>query len=111
MFLTGDEDKRIVRLNLTAAAAELHIALEFRPIKDQRRLHVWFTTPEDKAAKPKRGGRPRKNAQEVSAEADGASEHVQDAANERPPVVQEQLAESPKKRTRRPRATASEAAS
>ncbi len=111
VLLAEDEDKRFVRQNLKAAADELNVALEFRPIKDKRRIHFRFITPEEKAARPKRGGRPRKIAQEVSAEADGASEHVQAPEQALPPVVQEQPAEAPKKRVRRPRATANEAAS
>ncbi len=101
----------MVRQNLNAAAQELNVALDFRPIKDKSRIHFRFITPEDKAARPKRGGRPRKNGQEVSAEADGASEHAQDAAHEFPLVVQEQPAEAPTKRTRSRRAAASEASS
>lgn len=60
--LTEAEDKRIVRQNLKAAADELQQALEFRPIKDKTRIHFRVITLEEKAAKPKRGGRPRKNA-------------------------------------------------
>ena len=56
----GDE-KRIVRQNLKAAADELNKALEFRPIKDKSRIHFRVITAEEKAARPKRGGRPRKN--------------------------------------------------
>ncbi len=111
VLLAEDEDKRFVRQNLKAAADELNVAREFRPIKDKRRIHFRFITPEERAARPKRGGRPRKTAQEVSAEADGASEQAQATAQELPPVVEEQPAEAPKKRTRRPRVTASEAAS
>ncbi len=111
VVLAADEDKRMVRQNLKAAANELNQVIDFRPTKDKSRIHFRFITPEDKAAKPKRGGRPRKNAQEVSAETNGAGELAQDAAHEFPPVVQEQPAEAPKKRTRRPRAAASEAPS
>ena len=59
--LSPGEDKRMVRQNLKAAADELNQALEFRPIKDKSRIHFRVITPEEKAAKPKRGGRPRKN--------------------------------------------------
>ncbi len=59
--LGASEDKRMVRQNLKAAAQELSMALEFRPIKDKTRIHFRVITPEEKAAKPKRGGRPRKN--------------------------------------------------
>lgn len=59
--LGSDEEKRTVRQNLKAAAQELNIALEFRPIKDKSRIHFRVITPEAAAGKPKRGGRPRKN--------------------------------------------------
>jgi hypothetical protein len=111
VLLGEDEDKRFVRQNLKAAADELNVALEFRPIKDKRRIHFRFITPEERAAKPKRGGRPRKHGQAVSVEADGAREQAHDAAHERPPVVQEAPAETPKQRTRSRRAVASEAPS
>jgi hypothetical protein len=67
VFLTTDETKRLVRQNLKAAAAELNLALDFRPMKNPTRLHFRFITPEDYAAKPKRGGRPRKNRPDVQA--------------------------------------------
>ena len=59
--LDEGEEKRIVRQNLKAAADELDKALEFRPIKDKSRIHFRVITQEEKAAKPRRGGRPRKN--------------------------------------------------
>jgi hypothetical protein len=59
--LGANEDKRMVRQNLKAAAQELSMALEFRPIKDKSRIHFRVITQEEKDAKPKRGGRPRKN--------------------------------------------------
>lgn len=59
--LAPGEDKRMVRQNLKAAAEELGHALEFRPIKDKSRIHFRVITTEEKAARPKRGGRPRKN--------------------------------------------------
>ena len=59
--LAEGEDKRMVRQNLKAAAGELNKALEFRPIKDKSRIHFRVITIEEKAAKPKRGGRPKKN--------------------------------------------------
>ncbi len=111
VLLAADEDKRFVRQNLKSAADELNVALEFWPVKDRSRIHFRFITPEEQAARPKRGGRPRKTAQEVSAEADGASEHAQDATQELPPVEQEEPAETPKKRTRSRRAVAREAPS
>ncbi|HEX6291426.1 MAG TPA: hypothetical protein VFZ66_19740 [Herpetosiphonaceae bacterium] len=60
--LGEDEEKRTVRQNLKAAAQELNLALEFRPIKDKSRIHFRVITAEQAKAKPKRGGRPRKNA-------------------------------------------------
>jgi hypothetical protein len=59
--LDGEEDKRTVRQNLKTAAQELNIALEFRPIKDKSKIHFRVITHEAQQAKPKRGGRPRKN--------------------------------------------------
>lgn len=59
--LGENEEKRTVRQNLKAAAQELNMALEFRPIKDKSRIHFRVITPEQAAAKPKRGGRPKKN--------------------------------------------------
>jgi hypothetical protein len=67
VFLTEDEDKKQVRRNLKAAAEELNLALDFRPQKNQSRLHVRFITPEEKAAQPKRTGRPRKNRPDAQA--------------------------------------------
>ncbi len=61
VVLGSDEDKRIVRQNLKTAADELHKAIEFRPIKDKSRIHFRIITHEERAAKPKRTGRPRKN--------------------------------------------------
>jgi hypothetical protein len=59
--LGDEEEKRTVRQNLKAAAQELNMSLEFRPIKDKTRIHFRVITPEQAQAKPKRGGRPRKN--------------------------------------------------
>lgn len=59
--LGEDEEKRTVRQNLKAAAQELDMALEFRPIKDKSRIHFRVITKDEAARKPKRGGRPRKN--------------------------------------------------
>jgi hypothetical protein len=56
-----NEEKRTVRQNLKTAAQELEIALEFRPIKDKSKIHFRVITNEEAKAKPKRGGRPRKN--------------------------------------------------
>ena len=60
VLLPEGEDKRVVRQNLQAAAAELNLALDFRPIKDKRRIHFRVITPEERAGRSKRGGRPRK---------------------------------------------------
>ncbi len=59
--LDENEEKRTVRQNLKAAAQELNLALEFRPIKDRSRIHFRVITIEQAQARPKRGGRPRKN--------------------------------------------------
>ncbi len=60
VILEEGEDKRKVRQDLKAAADELNLIFEFRPIyKDTARMHFRVITPEEKAAKPKRGGRPR----------------------------------------------------
>ena len=61
VLLPEGEEKRVVRQNLKAAADELNLALDFRPIKDKHRIHFRVITPEERAAKPRRGGRPRKN--------------------------------------------------
>jgi hypothetical protein len=66
--LSEGEDKRIVRQNLKAAAEELGQVLDFRPIKDKSRIHFRVITPEEKAAKPRRSGRPRKVQPEAAAE-------------------------------------------
>jgi hypothetical protein len=63
VLLEPGESKRVVRQNLKAAALELEKVLEFRPIKDPVRMHFRVVTPEEKAARPRRGGRPRKNPQ------------------------------------------------
>ena len=60
VLLGEDEHKRTVRQNLKAAADELGMALEFRPIKVKNRIHFRVITLEAKAALPKRPGRPRK---------------------------------------------------
>lgn len=59
VLLEEGEEKREVRLNLQAAAEELGIALDFRPVKDATRLQFRVITPEARAARPRRGGRPR----------------------------------------------------
>ena len=60
VLLSEDEDKRTVRQNLKAAADGLGMALEFRPIKTRNRIHLRVISLEQKAAMPKRPGRPRK---------------------------------------------------
>ena len=65
VLLGEDEDKRLVRQNLKAAADELGIALMFRPIRDKNRIHFRIITLEERAARPPRGGRPRKVRPEV----------------------------------------------
>jgi hypothetical protein len=63
MHLADGEDKRLVRQNLKAAANELNLALDFRPVKNPTRIYFRVITPEEYAARPRRGGRPRKNRQ------------------------------------------------
>ena len=93
--LEAGDDKRTVRQNLKAAAEELHLALDFRPIRDPNRIHLRVMTPEERAARPKRGGgRPRKPAPE---------QPMEDGPPEAP-------AEAPKQRGRRPRTAAQQEA-
>ena len=93
--LEAGDEKRTVRQNLKAAAEELNVALDFRPIRDPNRIHFRVITPEEQAARPKRGGRPRQSAGEAQ------------AAQQAPPVVApEAPVELPKKRGRRPRTAA-----
>ena len=99
VLLAEGEDKRTVRHNLKAAADELGQIFDFRPIKDRSRIHFRVITPEEQAARPKRGGRPRQSAGEAP------------AAQPAPPVVaQEAPVELPKKRGRRPRTAADQEA-
>lgn len=67
VVLAPGEAKRQVRMNLKTAADELGQVLDFRPIKDPSRIHFRFITPEEKAAQPKRPGRPRKHRPEEQA--------------------------------------------
>ncbi len=46
------EDKRKVRQNLKAAAAELNLIFDFRPIKDTSRLHFRVLPPEEPQPEP-----------------------------------------------------------
>lgn len=107
VFLADGEVKRIVRQNLKTAAAEQNIGLAFRPVKDPSRLHIRFITIEEQAARPKRGGRPRKTdhaGAAATAEADGAGQ-----ARAAAPLPEEHEQPAPPKR--RPRkAAASEGA-
>ena len=73
VLLNEGEEKRVVRQNLKAAADELQKALDFRPIKEKSRIHFRMITLEEKAAKPPRGGRPRKNQQAENAEVEQAA--------------------------------------
>jgi hypothetical protein len=73
VLLAEGEDKKKTRQNLKAAADELNVALDFRPIKDKSRIHFRFITPEQRAAKPKRSGRPRKNEQAEDTEVEHAA--------------------------------------
>jgi hypothetical protein len=60
VMLGEGEEKRTVRQNLKAAAQELGLALDFRPIKDKSKIHFRVITPEEAQSRPRRGGRPRK---------------------------------------------------
>ena len=104
VLLAPTEDKRIVRQNLKAAAEELNLALDFRPVRDRSRIHFRVITPEEQAARPKRSGRPRKNVPAEQPEPDSAGEQVQTLEPEPP-------AESSKKRTRKSRTSVSQEAS
>ena len=97
--LPEGEDKRAVHQNLQAAADELNQVLDFRPIRDPSRIHFRVITPEERAARPQRGGRPRQRAGEAP------------AAQPAPPVgAHEAPVELPKKRGRRPRTAADQEA-
>ncbi len=67
VLLGEDETKRAVRQNLKAAADELGMALEFRPIKTRNRIHLRVISLEQKAAIPPRGGRPKRVRHEETA--------------------------------------------
>ncbi len=64
VMLAEGEEKLFVRQNLIIAAAELGIALEFRPIRDRSRIHFRVITLEERERRPKRSGRPRKQRPE-----------------------------------------------
>lgn len=84
VVLTEGEEKRLVRMNLTTAAAEIGKALEFRPIKDKTRIHFRVITLEERAAKPKRGGRPKKVQPEAGAPITNGVEETPAAAPGQP---------------------------
>src|SRR5919199_4567718 len=108
VFLADGEEKRLVRQNLKAAAAEQNLGLEFRPLKDPSRIHLRFITIEEQAAKPKRGGRPRKSASpDVTDTADAAGAAPAPSA---PPPAEEQAQPAPanRRRTRKAAAPANE---
>ena len=107
VFLAEGEEKRVVRQNLKAAAAEQNIGLEFRPIKNSSRLHVRFMSLEEQAARPKRpGGRPRKQGQAAADRASAADGQAQEQAAA--PPAAEDAPVVPAKR-RRPRTAAAPA--
>jgi hypothetical protein len=62
VVLAAGDNKRLVRPLLKVAAAALGYALDFRPTKDPTRIYFRVITPEERAAHPKPGGRPRKRA-------------------------------------------------
>ncbi len=93
VLLSEDEDKRTVRQNLKTAADELGMALEFRPIKTRNRIHLRVISLEQKAALPKRPGRPRKvQAEALQETSDEAAQKTNGA---------EQQAEAPARSRRR----------
>ena len=52
VYLEEGEDKRQVRQNLKAAAKELNLAFDFRPVKDTARLHFRVLPPEEPQPEP-----------------------------------------------------------
>ena len=110
VLLAEGEDKRTVRHNLKAAAEELNQVLDFRPIKDPSRIHFRVITPEERAAKPKRGGRPRKAAAAAQVAEGEPVGHVQEPTPAQPGMTQEEPVELPKKRGRRPKTAANQEA-
>ncbi len=77
VLLEEGDEKRVVRLNLKAAAEELGLALDFRPVRDPSRLHFRVITLDERAARARRGGRPRK--QEPAAPQQPAVETLTDS--------------------------------
>jgi hypothetical protein len=109
VLLAEGEDKRMVRHNLKAAADELGHILDFRPIKDKARIHFRVITPEERAARPKRGGRLRATLPVEQVEEGAPAGPVQELPNEETGMLQEAPA-APKKRGRRPRRAANQEA-
>ena len=107
VLLAEEEDKRTVRHNLQAAAAELGHILAFRPIRDPSRIHFRVITPEEHAARPKRGGgRPRKPAPEQPVEDGTPEEPGQELPHAEPAMLPEAPVELTTKRRGRLRKAA-----
>ena len=107
VFLAEGEEKRFVRRNLKAAAAEQNIGVEFRPVKDPSRIHMRFISLEEQAARPRRpGGRPRKSAPPPVGETAAAAGTAPGRAAV--PPAEEPARSAPPKR-RRPRKAAASA--
>jgi len=64
VVLAEGENKRVVRLLINEAAESLGLALSYRPRRDANLMRFDVITHEEKAARPKRGGRPRKQVDE-----------------------------------------------
>ena len=84
VLLTAGETKRMVREALHAAAAELNLTLDFRPIKDPSRLHFRVRPRQAHVARPRRAGRPRPRAGEVEGAPGAAAGLVQPGAQAQP---------------------------
>ena len=110
VFLADGEEKRIVRQNLKAAAAEQNLGLEFRPLKDPSRIHLRFITIEEQAAKPKRGGRPRKSVSPDATDTADAAGAAPAPSAASPAEEQVQPAPAKRRRPRKAAAPASEGA-
>ena len=106
VLLEEDEHKRTVRQNLKAAADELGMALEFRPIKVKNRIHFRVITLEEKAALPKRPGRPRKVQPEATQETIGEEAQEINGNGTEPPAAPP--ARSRRRRNQPQEATAAE---
>ena len=87
VLLGEDEHKRTVSQNLKAAADELGMALEFRPIKVKNRIHFRVITLEEKAALPKRPGRPRKVQPEAHQETSNEPQQGTSGNGTEPPAA------------------------